>query len=148
MTENCDSKPDRRTRPRFRAALPHQLDGPGPTKADLPLYIERVGQLEAELEAARGRYESLAVGRDAESEANERLRAENERLREAGAVAVDVLGAMHIVEEGPNARWVEYEDKSDGYYEEDLVCRADCAVCAAKRGLETALPADEQEATG
>jgi hypothetical protein len=38
---------------RFRAALPHQLDGPGPTKADLPDYVKRVDELEAENEYLR-----------------------------------------------------------------------------------------------
>jgi hypothetical protein len=39
--------------PRFRAALPHQLDGRAPTEADLPLYIERVDELEAEVDHLR-----------------------------------------------------------------------------------------------
>lgn len=38
-------------------------------------------RLRAEVEAARARYESLAIGRDAESDANERLRAEVEALK-------------------------------------------------------------------
>jgi hypothetical protein len=38
---------------RFRVALPHQLDGPGPTKRDLPRYIDRVNELEAEVERLR-----------------------------------------------------------------------------------------------
>lgn len=35
---------------RFRAALPHELDGPGPNKADLPVYVERVEELETEIQ--------------------------------------------------------------------------------------------------
>jgi hypothetical protein len=38
---------------RFRAALPHQLDGPRPTPADVPAYIERVEEQEVEIERLR-----------------------------------------------------------------------------------------------
>jgi hypothetical protein len=57
--------------------------------------------------------------------------------REVIERARDTLGACHIVEEGPNARWVG--DSLDGYFEEDLRCRADCPVCEAKRALDVFL---------
>lgn len=72
----------------------------------------------------------------------------SERLGGALRKAHNLLGACHVVMEGPNARWVEFSDGEgglDGFYDEDLVCRPDCPVCETKREIEATLDMSSTE---
>ena len=74
------------------------------------------------------------------------LEAEVERLRELLGKARGVVGVCHIMEEGPNAGWRDATEYDLGWYDDDLVCRADCPVCAVDREISAAL--DDTQAGG
>jgi hypothetical protein len=59
--------------------------------------------------------------------------------QEALEAARDTLGALHIVEEGPDAGW--HGVGEDLYYDGDERCRADCPVCGAIAKVNAALDA-------
>lgn len=66
--------------------------------------------------------------------------ADYERLRESARAALNVLGAVHRVTEGPRAGW--HDDGDHFYYDEDHVPHPDCVVCAAERDLKATLGDD------
>jgi hypothetical protein len=57
--------------------------------------------------------------------------------------AAQMLGASHMVEEGPSAGWHEVEGEL--FYEDDLRCRADCPICAAQQQVQNALTVLKKE---
>lgn len=60
-----------------------------------------------------------------------------ERLETALRAMLDVAGASHLVEEGPNAGWVGEGENIE--YNEDLIPAPNCAVCKAEKLAREAL---------
>jgi len=74
---------------KFRPALPHELDGPGPTKADLPLYVTRVEDLQAELEELRDNYVALRLEWSKAVDERDEAIAETKRVQERWQAALE-----------------------------------------------------------